>query len=150
MLPGLDQYLDGHVVGDMPPLNELPADFIFRLGGGGEADLDLFDAYVHQRVEILQLFVQIHGVYQGLVAVPQVHGAPHRGLVNDLVRPGPAHDLLGLEGDVLLITGSHNKFLLDVWGRKNAPDFLQSGAWKRVTRYHPGSAGGRPSSPQDL
>ncbi len=36
MLPGLDQHLDGHVVRDVAALDELPADFILRLGGGGK------------------------------------------------------------------------------------------------------------------
>ena len=42
VLPGLYQHLDGDVIGDVATLNELPTDFILRLGGGGEADLNLF------------------------------------------------------------------------------------------------------------
>ena len=113
MLPGLDQHLDGHVVGDVTPLDELPADLILRLAGGGEADLDLLDADVHQSVEVLQLLLKIHGVHQGLVAVPQVHGAPGGGLGDHLVGPGAAHDLLGLEGDILFVAWIHGSFLLN-------------------------------------
>ena len=112
-LPGLDQHLDGHVVGDVAPLDELPADLILRLAGGGEADLDLLDADVHQSVEVLQLLLEIHGVHQGLVAVPQVHGAPGGGLGDHLVGPGAAHDLLGLEGDILFVAWIHGSFLLN-------------------------------------
>ena len=108
VLPGLDQHLDGHVVGDVAALDELPADLILGLAGGGEADLDLLDADVHQSVEVLQLLLEVHGVHQGLVAVPQVHGAPDGGLGDDLVGPGAANDLLRLEGNVLLVSGFHS------------------------------------------
>ena len=57
VLPGLDQHLNGHVVGDVAALDELPADLVLRLAGGGEADLDLLHADVHQRVKILQLLL---------------------------------------------------------------------------------------------
>ena len=73
VLPGLDQHLDGHVIGDMAALDELTADLIFRLAGGGEADLNLFDADIQQSMEIFQLFLKIHGVHQSLVSVPQVY-----------------------------------------------------------------------------
>ena len=115
VFPGLDQHLDGHVAGDMPPLNELPADLVLRLGGGGEADLDLLHPDIHQRVEILQLFLQIHGVDQSLVAVPQVHGTPHRGPFDGLVRPGAALNGLGGKGDVLLKSGLQIHGALLLW-----------------------------------
>ena len=151
MLPGLDQHLDGHVIGNMAPLNELPADFVLRLAGGGEADLDLLHPDVHQGVEVLQLLGQVHRVHQGLVAVPQVHGTPDGGLGNDLIGPGPAPDGLGLEGNVLFKFGFHSGVLLNkmgvgcVRGQQKAPDFFKSGACHR-TRYHPGSADGRPTA----
>ena len=109
MLPGLDQHLNGHIVRDVSPLDQLPADLVLRLAGGGEADLDLLDAYIHQSVEVFQLLLKVHGVHQGLVAVPQVHRAPHRGLGDDLVGPGAAHDLLGLEGDVFFVAWVHGR-----------------------------------------
>ena len=111
---GLDQHLDGHVVWDVPSLDQFPADLIVGFTGGGEANLNLLDANVQQGVEIFQFFLHIHGVYQSLVSVPQVHGAPHGGFCDDLVRPGAAHDLLGLEGDVLFVAWVHNEFLLFV------------------------------------
>ena len=39
VFPGLDQHLDGHVAGNVTALDELPADFIFRLAGGREEHL---------------------------------------------------------------------------------------------------------------
>ena len=74
---------------------------------------DNADADVDEGVKILQLLLEVHGVHQGLVAVPQVHGAPDGGLGDDLVGPGAAHDLLGLEGDILFVAWIHGSFLLN-------------------------------------
>ena len=107
VLPGLYQHLNGHVVGDVAPLDELPADLVLRLGGGREPDFDLLHADVHQGVEVFQLLLQVHGVDEGLVAVPQVHRAPHGGFGDDLIRPGPALNGLRCKGDVLFKSGLH-------------------------------------------
>ena len=112
VFPGLDQHLDGHVARNVAALDELPADFVFRLAGGREANFNLLHADVHQRVEILQLLRQVHGVNQRLVSVPQVHRAPNRGFGNLPVRPSAALNGLGLEGNVLFKSGSHSGVLL--------------------------------------
>ena len=111
MGPGLDQHLDGHVIGDVAALDELPADLKLGLRGGGEADLDLLDADVQQGVEILQLFLEIHGVHQGLIAVPQVHRAPDGGLGDLLVGPGAVLHLEGDKGNILLKRLAHDAYL---------------------------------------
>ena len=127
MLPGLDQHLNGHIVRDVSPLDQLPADLVLRLAGGGEADLNLLDAYIHQSVEVFQLLLKVHGVHKGLVAVPQVHRTPDGGLGDDAVRPGAALDGLGLEGDVLLISGFHMGCLLYILrGTKTTPPTFSS------------------------
>ena len=127
VLPGLDQHLDGHIVRDVAPLDQLAADLILGLTGGGKADLDLLDADVHQGVKIFQLLLQVHGVHQSLVAVPQVHRTPDGGLGDDAVRPGAALDGLGLEGDVLLISGFHMGCLLYILrGTKTTPPTFSS------------------------
>ncbi len=123
VLPGLDQHLDGHIVGDVPSLNEGADESVFRLRGGGEAHLNLLDADVHQGVEELQLFFHVHGVNQGLVAVPQVHGAPDRGRFQLPVGPGAAGQADGDKGNVLFMCGLHGDS--SYWlgpERKNAPD----------------------------
>ena len=126
VLPGLDQHLDGHIVRDVAPLDQLAADLILGLTGGGKADLDLLDADVHQGVKIFQLLLQVHGVHQSLVAVPQVHRTPDGGLGDDAVRPGAALDGLGLEGMYFLISGFHMGCLLYILrGQNDAPDFFQ-------------------------
>ena len=133
--------------GMWPPLDQLAADLILGLTGGGKADLDLLDADVHQGVKIFQLLLQVHGVHQSLVAVPQVHRTPDRGLGDDAVRPGAALDGLGLEGDVLFdIRVSYGvPPLHSAGGQNDAPDFFKSGA-SEMTRYHPGSAAGYPKA----
>ena len=103
MLPGLHQHLDGHVVRNMAALDELPADFIFRFRGGGEADFNFLKAHVAQGLEKLQFLLQVHGIDQRLVAVPQVDAAPDGRFVDDAVRPLPVGKLDLLEGPILLI-----------------------------------------------
>ena len=70
---GLYQYLNGHIIRDMATVDELPTDLILRLRGRRKANLNLFDPDVHQSMEIFQLLFEIHGIYQGLVAIPQVY-----------------------------------------------------------------------------
>ena len=72
VLSGLYQHLNGHVVGDVSTLDQGADELVLRLGGGGEPHLDLLDADVHQGVKQLQLLPDVHGVNEGLVAVPQV------------------------------------------------------------------------------
>ena len=102
MRTGLHQHLNGHIVGNMAALDELTADFILGVGGGGEANFNFLHADVHQGVEHLQLLLQIHGVDQRLVAVAQVNGAPYRGLLDLLVGPGAVRKGDGLIGNVFL------------------------------------------------
>ena len=88
VLAGLDQYLDGDVVGDHVVLDDLADEVEVGLGGGREADLDLLVAHVDQQLEHAALALWAHWVDQGLVAVAQIHGAPLRSAVDDLVGPG--------------------------------------------------------------
>ena len=104
VFPGLHQHLNGHVIRDVAALDELAADLIVGVGGGGKADLDLLDAdLVHQHMEHLQLFLHVHGVNEGLVAVSQIHGAPLGGMGDEVVRPGAVLNGLGLEGNILFV-----------------------------------------------
>ncbi len=88
VLAGLGQDLDGDVVRDVVALDQLADEVEVRLRGGGEPDFDFLVAHPDQQLEHLQLAGGAHRVDQGLVAVAQVHGAPARGLGDDLVRPG--------------------------------------------------------------
>ena len=99
---GLDQHLDGDIVRDVVAVDERPEKLIFRLGSGGEAHFDLLHPDIHQGVEELQLFLHIHRINQGLVSIPQVHGAPD-GRVGDLtVGPCAMLHLDGYKGDILV------------------------------------------------
>src|SRR5699024_10986813 len=92
----LDQDLDGDVIRDLVFFDDLADEVVVRLGCGGEADLDLLVAHLHQHVEHAALALWAHGVDQGLVAVAQVDGTPLRGAVDDLIRPGAVR-----QGDVV-------------------------------------------------
>ena len=109
---GLNQHLDGHVIGDVVVLNQGPEDFIFRFRSGGESHFDFLEADFHQGGEQQQLFFQLHGGHQGLVPVPQVYAAPDGGLGNGLVRPGTVRQTDSLEGNVLFNGLMHHEFLL--------------------------------------
>ena len=60
-LPGGSQDLDGHVVGDPVFFDEAAQEVELRLGGAGEADLDLLEADLHQLLEHPQLPLYPHG-----------------------------------------------------------------------------------------
>ncbi len=87
------------------------------------------------------------GSTRGLVAVPQVHGAPGGGLGDHLVGPGAAHDLLGLEGDILFVAWIHGSFLLNesiftVEGcfRKSLAEFRRRSGERLWNRFRGGFA----------
>ncbi len=79
LLAALDEHLDGHVVGDQCPVDDLPLEVVVGLGGRGEPDLDLLEPDVDQRAEEPQLALRVHRIDQRLVPVAQVHAGPARG-----------------------------------------------------------------------
>ena len=98
VLARLRQYLDRHVVGDRPVVDQLTHEVEIGLGCRGEAHLDLLVAHAHQQVEHDALALGAHRVDEGLVAVAQVDRAPARRLRDAGVGPravGQVHaDLL--------------------------------------------------------
>lgn len=106
------------------------------------------------------LFLKIHGVHQSLVSVPQVYRAPDRSFGDDMVRPGAPLDFLGLEGNVLCVSGIHNAcspFLIPPrWGRivprgrksKTPPTFSSQGRYTNaVPPWFSRRSPERPSKP---
>ena len=94
MRAGLGEDLDPHVVGDHVLLDDGTQKVVFRLGGGGEADLDLLEPEAQQEAVEVQLLLQAHGGDEGLVAVAQVHAAPGGGPL-DALALGPVQAFLG-------------------------------------------------------
>ena len=84
----LGEHLDRDVVGDEVLLDQLPDEVEVGLAGRGEADLDLLEAHLDDGVEHAPLAGRVHGVDEGLVAVPEVDRAPQRRLRDALVGPG--------------------------------------------------------------
>ncbi len=85
MFPGLGQYLDGHILRYHIPLDQSPDKLIFRIRGGRKAHLYLFKTDVHKQPEKIQFIFQRHRVDQRLIAIPQVHAAPHRRLLDGIL-----------------------------------------------------------------
>ena len=100
----LGEHRDGDVLGDRAIVHQGAHEVVVGLGGGGETDLDLFEAHAHQQVEDGPLGLGPHGLDETLVAVAQVRGEPAGGVRDALGRPG-AVGQIGLnginEGDVL-------------------------------------------------
>jgi hypothetical protein len=86
--PALDQHLDLDVVGDHVLVDDQALEVEVGLGRRGEADLDLLEPDVDQRLEQRQLALGVHRVDQGLVAVAQVDAGPARGPGELAVGPG--------------------------------------------------------------
>ena len=105
VLAGLHQNLNGHVIRNVAVLDEGAHKIKVSLRGGGEAHLNLLVAHLDQQLEHGQLAVSVHGINQRLVTVTQIHGAPARRLLHNLVRPGAVGKVdnnLLVEGTVLV------------------------------------------------
>ena len=108
VFPGLGQHLDGDVVGDQVPLDQLPEELVLGFAGRREADFDLLKADFGQELEKFQLLFQVHRDDQRLVAVPQVDRAPDGGLFDVvLLHPpgGGVRDGVILAGVLLVVHG---------------------------------------------
>ena len=88
LLPALHQHLDLDVVGDQVLVDDQALEVVVGLRGRGEADLDLLEPDVDQRLEQRQLALGVHRVDQRLVPVAQVDAGPARGPGELAVGPG--------------------------------------------------------------
>ena len=88
MLTRLHQNLNGHIRRNVAVLNESAHKIKVSLRRRGETNLNFLVTHLHQQLEHCKLTVGVHGVNQRLVAVTQIHCAPARSLLNDLIRPG--------------------------------------------------------------
>ena len=86
--PALRQDLDRDVVGDEVLLDELADEVEVGLARRREADLDLLEAHLHDRLEHPQLAGRVHRVDERLVAVAEVDRAPPGRLLDRPARPG--------------------------------------------------------------
>ena len=87
---------------DRVDLDEVAAEVEVGLRGGGEADLDLLEAHLHEGLEHALLALVVHRVDEGLVAVAKVDAAPDGGVGDDPPRPLAVRKVDGREGPVLL------------------------------------------------
>ena len=87
VLAGLDEDLDGDVVGNALVLDQAAHEGELGVGGGGETDLDLLEAALHERIEHLELLGDVHGHGERLVAVAEIDAAPGGRRGQDAVGP---------------------------------------------------------------
>ena len=92
-LARLGQDLDRHVVGDQVLVDDLADEGEIRIGRGGEADLDLLEAHVAERLEHAELALRSHRLDQRLVAVAKIDGTPGRAFGDGLGRPLPVRQI---------------------------------------------------------
>ena len=59
----------------------------FDLRSGRETDLDFLEADLDEQFEVLEFFLDAHGLGEGLVAIAQIHAAPNRRAAEDAARP---------------------------------------------------------------
>ena len=62
VLAGLDEYLDGDVIGNFIAFDDFADEVEIRLGGGRETDLDFLVAHLDQQVEHAVLALWAHGI----------------------------------------------------------------------------------------
>ena len=98
---GLAEHLDGDFLGHHAAVDDGADEVEVRLRGGREAGLDLDEADFEEQLEEAQLFVHVHGIDQGLVAVAQVHAAPARRRVEDVAGPAAVRQNHRRKGVVL-------------------------------------------------
>ena len=101
LLTALHQHLDGDIVGHEVFLDQLAHEVEVGLRRRREADLDLLEAHLHERVEHAPLALGVHRVDERLVPVTKVDRAPQRRLHEPLVGPGAVGKDEGLERLVL-------------------------------------------------
>ena len=86
MLARLCKHLHGDVIGDKILLDERAQKGIFGLACRGKSDLDLLEAYFHEKLEKFELFLKAHGNYERLIAITKVNRAPHGRLLYVILR----------------------------------------------------------------
>ena len=84
----LGQHLDGDVVRDQAPVDQLAQEVEIGLRGRREADLDLLETDAHEFLEHAQLAARVHGLDERLVAIAQIDAAPGGWLADGAGRPG--------------------------------------------------------------
>ena len=102
LLTRLTQHLNGDAIGNAAFVDDAANEVEVRLRRRREANLDFRKADLEQQVEHAQLFLHVHGIDQGLVAVPQIHAAPARRAFKGPARPLPAGQVDGRKRAVLV------------------------------------------------
>ena len=94
-LSSLRQHLDDDVVRDEPLVDQHSHEVEVGLAGRGKTDLDLLVTHRDEQLEHDALAFGTHRVDEGLIAIAQIDGAPHRRRRDDLGWPGTVGKVSG-------------------------------------------------------
>ena len=109
MLSGLGKNLNGHIIGDHILLDKSADKLILSIGGSGESNLYLLEAYIYQQFKEFQLLLQAHGIDESLISVAQVNTAPDRRLLYGIL----LYPIIGYHGrHMICLLVFLTKFLL--------------------------------------
>lgn len=100
VLAALAEDLDRDIGGNALFLDEAAAEIELDLRGRWEADFDLLESDADEHVEILEFFLDAHGLGERLIAVAEVHAAPSWGVGDRAVRPLAVGKIDSREGPV--------------------------------------------------
>src|SRR6185437_8236036 len=98
----LRQNLDSDVLRNQPALNQLPREVEVGLRSRRKPDLDLLEPNLQQLLEHPHLARRVHGLDQSLVAIAQIHTAPHRCCGQRPVGPGTVGQIDGRKRTILV------------------------------------------------
>lgn len=87
MLSALGQNLNLYIIRNHVFSYQLAQKIVLNLGCCRKSDLNLLESQFQKQPEHLHLLFYIHWIDQCLIAIAQIHAAPHRCMLNLFVRP---------------------------------------------------------------
>ena len=102
LLARLAKHLNGDAIGNAPFVDDAANEVEVRLRRRWETHFDLRKADLEQQIEHAQLFLHVHRIDQGLVAVPQIDAAPAGRALQGAARPLPFRQVDGRERAILV------------------------------------------------
>jgi hypothetical protein len=96
----LHQHLHGDVIRDVPFLDQPAVERKFGIRSRRKTDFDFLEPAADQRLKHLELLLDVHWFLQRLVAVAEIHGAPHGRSRQDAAGPLPVGQMHRRKGPV--------------------------------------------------
>ena len=109
----LGQHLYDDIIGDHIMFDQISGKFKFCVAGCREPNFDFLKPRFYQKLKKSQFFFQIHGNFQGLIAVTHIYTAPDRCFFDRVIWPFSVWHIHGWIWSVLLVV-HHLCFLLQI------------------------------------